>query len=53
MAGLQERPDTYEVTFRFHGKKHFVVIGRISQLEAEAKAAQVYYRLMRLKQGLI
>src|SRR5262249_41965806 len=53
MASLQERTGTYRVIFRFHGKQHFVMIGKVSQEEAEAKAAQVDYLLMRLKQGLI
>lgn len=53
MASLQERTGTYRVIFRFHGKQHFVMIGKVSREEAEAKAAQVDYLLMRLKQGLI
>ncbi len=53
MASLQERRGTYRVIFRFHGKQHFVMIGKVSADEAEAKAAQVDYLLMRLKQGLI
>jgi len=53
MASLQERTGTYRVIFRFHGKQHFVMIGKVSPEEAEAKAAQVDYLLMRLKQGLI
>lgn len=53
MASVQERTGTYRVIFRFHGKQHFVMIGKVSPQEAEAKAAQVDYLLMRLKQGLI
>lgn len=53
MASLQQRSGTYRVIFRFHGKQHFVMIGKVSAEEAEAKAAQVEYLLMRLKQGLI
>jgi hypothetical protein len=53
MASLQQRSGTYRVIFRFHGKQHFVLIGRVSPAEAEAKAAQIEYLLMRLKQGLI
>jgi hypothetical protein len=33
--------------------QYFVLIGKVSPQEAEAKAAQVDYLLMRLKQGLI
>ncbi len=53
MASLQQRAGTYRVIFRFHGKQHFVMIGKVSLQEAEAKSAQVEYLLMRLKQGLI
>jgi integrase len=53
MASLQERTGSYRVIFRFHGKQHFVAIGKVSQEEAEAKAAHVEYLLMRLKQGLL
>src|SRR5262245_66610682 len=53
MASLQQRSGTYRVIFRFHGKQHFVMIGKVSLEEADAKAAQVEYLLMRLKQGLI
>jgi integrase len=53
MASLQQRSGTFRDIFRFHGKQHFVMIGKVSSEEAEAKAAQVEYLLMRLKQGLI
>lgn len=53
MASLQERSGSYRFIFRFHGKQHFVTIGKVSPEEAEAKAAQVGYLLLRLKQQLI
>jgi hypothetical protein len=53
MASVQVRAGTYRVIFRFHGKQHFVMVGKVSPQEAAAKAAQVEYLLMRLKQGLI
>ena len=53
MASLQERTGTYRVIFRYLGKQYFVLIGRVSPQEAEAKAAQVDYLLMRIKQGLV
>src|SRR3954471_24719260 len=53
MASLQERSGSYRFIFRFRGKQHFVTIGKVSRAEAEAKAAQVEYLLLRLKQGLI
>jgi hypothetical protein len=53
VASLQERKGSFRVIFRYHGKQHFVTIGSVSRDEAESKAAQVDYLLMRLKQGLI
>ena len=53
MAGLQERSGSYRINFRYHGKHHFVTIGKVSEEEAQAKTAQVDYLLMRLKQRLI
>jgi integrase len=53
MASVQLRGGTYRVIFRFHGKQHFVMIGKVTPEEAEAKAAQVNYLLMRIKQGLL
>jgi hypothetical protein len=53
MASLQERNGAYRFIFRHHGKQHFVAIGKVSRREAGAKAAQVEYLLLRLKQRLI
>lgn len=53
MASLQERNGSYRVIFRHDGKQHFVAIGKVTKAEAEAKAAQADYLLMRLKQRLI
>ena len=53
MASIQLRGDSYRVIFRFRGKQRFVTLGRVPVAEAEAKAAQVGYLLMRLDQGLI
>jgi len=41
------------VVFRHKGKQHVLILGRISETEAKAKASQVDYLLMRLKQVLI
>lgn len=51
MASLQERSGSYRFIFRFRGKQHFATIGKVSVEEAKAKAAQVDYLLLRLKQG--
>jgi integrase len=53
MASTQERNGSFRVTFRYRGKQHFFTIGRVTRAEAEAKAAQVGYLIMRLGQGLL
>ncbi|HLI76824.1 MAG TPA: site-specific integrase [Acidobacteriaceae bacterium] len=53
MASLQERNGSYRVLFCYHGKLHTFTIGKVKQDEAENKARQVDYLLMRLKQRLI
>lgn len=53
MASLQERSGSFRFIFRYRGRQHFVTVGRVSRAEAEAKAAQVEYLLLRLKQGLL
>jgi integrase len=53
MAALQERNGSYRVIFNYRGKQWAFTLGRVAESEAEAKASQVNYLLMRLKQGLI
>jgi integrase len=53
VAGLQERNGSYRYSFRYHGKHHFVTLGKVSAEEAKTKAAQVDYLLLRLKQRYI
>ncbi len=53
MASLQERNGSYRILFCHHGKLHTFTIGKIEKDEAENKARQVDYVLMRLKQRLI
>jgi integrase len=53
MASLQERNGSYRVLFRHHGKLHTFTLGKVGPDEAEAKARQTDYLLMRLKQGLL
>ena len=53
MASLQERNGSYRVLFCHHGKLHTFTIGKVEKDEAENKARQVDYLLMRLKQRLI
>ena len=53
MAGVQVRNGSYRYSFRYHGKQHFVTLGKVSADEAKTKSAQVDYLLLRLKQRLI
>jgi integrase len=53
MAALQERNGSFRVLFRHHGKQHTFTVGEVSRAEAEAKAAQADYLLMRLRQRLL
>jgi hypothetical protein len=53
MASLQERNGSYRILFCYHGKLHTFTIGKVEKDEAENKARQVDYLLMRLKQRLI
>ena len=53
MASLQERNGSYRILFCHHGKLHTFTIGKVEKDEAENKARQVDYLLMRLKQRLI
>src|SRR4051812_14584370 len=53
MASIQKRNDSFKLTFYHHGKRHYVTLGKVSEQEAEAKAAQVDYLMLRVKQGLV
>ena len=53
MAGVQERGGSYRVYFRYQGKQVTFPLGKVSKQEAETKAAQAEYLLLRLKQRLI
>src|SRR3954454_6750042 len=53
MSAVQERNGSHRVVFRHEGKQHVLILGRVTETEAKAKASQVDYLLMRVKQGLI
>jgi integrase len=53
MASLQKKGDSYYCQFCFHGRRHTFTVGAVQESEAENKARQVDYLLMRLKQGLL
>ncbi len=53
MASLQERNGSFRVLFCHNGKLHSFTLGKVEKAEAEHKAKQVEYLLMRLKQRLL
>jgi integrase len=53
MAAVQERNGSFRVIFNYKRKQRAFTLGMVTESEARAKAAQVDYLLMRLKQGLI
>jgi integrase len=53
MAALQDRNGSFRILFRYNGKQHTFTVGAVSPDEAAAKARQVDYLLMRLKQRLL
>jgi len=53
MASLQKKGESYYCQFMYHGKRHNFTVGAVSDEEADNKARQVDYLLMRLKQRLI
>ena len=53
MASLQNRNGSYKLTFCYHGKRHYLTLGKVSEQEAEAKSAQVDYLLLRIRQRLV
>lgn len=53
MASLQKRNGSYRVLFKHHGKLYAFTLGKVRENEANTKARQVDYLLMRLGQGLL
>src|SRR4051794_3404877 len=53
MASLQIRNGSYKLTFCYHGKRHYLTLGKVSEEEAEAKSAAVDYLMLRIRQGLV
>ena len=39
MASIQNRNGSYKLTFCYHGKRHYLTLGKVGEQEAEAKAA--------------
>jgi integrase len=53
MANVEKRAGGFRIRSRHGGKQLTFTLGVVSEDEANAKAAQVDYLLMRLKQGLV
>jgi integrase len=53
MASIQHKGESFYCQFLYHGKRHTFAIGKVTEAEAVAKAQQVGYLLMRLKQQLV
>ena len=53
MAGVETRNGSHRIRFLHDGREYGLKLGKVSLQEAEAKAAQVEYLLLRLDQGLI
>jgi integrase len=53
MAAVQKRNHSFRVLFCYHGKRHTLNLGKVTPDEADRKAGQIDYLLLRLKQGLI
>lgn len=53
MAAVQERNGSFRILFRYLGKQYTFTLGEVARGEAETKAAQVEYLLLRLKQGFV
>jgi integrase len=53
MASLQKKGESWYCQFLYHGKRHTFAVGKVSESEAHAKANQVDYLLMRLRQHFL
>src|SRR4051812_38184345 len=53
MAAIQERNGSFRVIFRYRSRQHTFTLGRVHRAEAQAKADQIDYLLMRLGQGFL
>ena len=53
MASIHHKGEAWHCQFVYHGKRHTFSLGKVTQDEAETKANQVNYLLMRLKQNLL
>jgi hypothetical protein len=48
---LHERDGHWRLTFTFHGRRHFLSFGRVTPVEAEARAAEAKGLLGRVRSG--
>jgi hypothetical protein len=53
MAAVQKRNGSFRVLFRYLGKQYTFTLGSVTRAEADTKAGQVDYLLLRIKQGFV
>jgi hypothetical protein len=53
MASIHHKGKAWHCQFLYHGKRHAFSLGKVAQEEAETKANQVDYLLIRPKQRLL
>jgi integrase len=53
MASIQKRGKTFSCVFYWRSKRQWLTLGAVTEKEADNKAAQIDYLLMRIKQGLV
>lgn len=53
MGSLANRNGRWKLTFYFQGRRRYVSLGNVPQEEAESKASQADYLLLRIRQGLL
>ncbi len=53
MTSLQKKGESWGFQFHYPGKRHTFTIGKVEPDEAEARANQAEYLLIRIEQGLL
>jgi integrase len=53
MASIQKKGDAYYCQFCHRGKRLTFTVGKVPEAEAHAKAAQVDYLILRIRQGFV
>jgi len=53
LASIQNRNGSYKLPFCYLGRRHYLTLGKVTEMEAEAKSAQVDEHLLRIRQKLV